>query len=173
MNDQSGSVPEPSSPGFANPDFLYTLQRKCPVLEDLSLRIFRSQGDADEVAIYRGLDNIPTLRKIHLSIYCSQSLFWDEEILEDISLVNSSALSESMGNVSEVDNALIDLAIDGTLAKSVFHTISAAKCIYAIPLECLTLRVEAFGAQGGWGSRYDLIKLLQYIGHSWTCTGTL
>ena len=78
-----------------------------------------------------------------------------------------------MCNVSEVDNALIDLAIDGSLAKSLFHTISAANCIYAIPLECLTLRVEAFGAQGGWGSRYDLIKLLQYIGHSWTCTGTL
>lgn len=78
-----------------------------------------------------------------------------------------------MCNVSEVDNALIDLAIDGSLAKSLFHAISAANCIYAIPLECLTLRVEAFGAQGGWGSRYDLIKLLQYIGHSWTCTGTL
>ena len=39
VNDQSGSVPEPSSLGFANPDFLHTLQRKCPVLEDLSLCI--------------------------------------------------------------------------------------------------------------------------------------
>ncbi|KEQ72280.1 hypothetical protein M436DRAFT_65044 [Aureobasidium namibiae CBS 147.97] len=172
-DDQSGSVPEPSSSGLASPDFSHTLQQRCPVLEDVSLCILRTQGDAHEVAIYRGLGKIPTLRKIHLSIYCSQSLSGDEEILRGVSLANSSASSDIEGRLSEVDKVLIDFAIDDTLAKSVFRTISAAKPAYATPLECLTLRVEAFGADGGWGSRHDLIKLLQYIGHSWTCTGTL
>jgi hypothetical protein len=73
-DDEPTSVPKPSSPGFANPDFLTAIQQKCPVLEDLSLCMLRSQGDAHEVAIYRGLGQNPTLRKLHLSIYCSQSL---------------------------------------------------------------------------------------------------
>lgn len=173
VNDDSGGIPESCSPGFVNPDFLYTLEQKCPVLEDLSLCMLRSQGDAHEVAIYRGLSKIPTLRKIHLSIYCSQSLLWDKRILEDISLADSWGAAVSEGKMSEVDKAMIDLAIDETLAKSLFHAIAAAKCTYAPPLEHLTLRVMALEAQGGWGSSYSLIKLLQYIGHSWTCTGTL
>ena len=98
---------------------------------------------------------------------------WNEETLRGISISSSLVLPDTEGKLSEVDKALIDLAIDDTLAKSVFRAISAAKNAYATPLECLTLRVEAFGADGGWGSRHDLIKLLQYIGHSWTCTVTL
>jgi len=98
---------------------------------------------------------------------------WDEEILSGMSIANGSVLPDIEGKVSEVDKALIDLAIDETLAKSVFHTISAAKVTYTTPLESLTLRVRALEAQGGWGSSFGLIKLLQYIGHSWTCTGTL
>jgi len=93
--------------------------------------------------------------------------------LENSSFANSLLSPDVEGKVSEVDKALIDLAIDDTLAKSVFHTISAAKVAYTTPLKSLTLRVRALEAQGGWGSSFGLIKLLQYIGHSWTCTGTL
>jgi hypothetical protein len=135
--------------------------------------VLRSQGNAREVAIYRGLGEILTLRKIYLSIYCPQSVLWDKAILEAMHDSDDSVTTTKEDKASEVDNALIDLAIDDTLARSVFHTISAARPAYAIPLECVTLRVDGLESQGGFGSPFDLIKLLRYIGRSWVCAATL
>jgi hypothetical protein len=173
VDDYSGNAPKSDSPGFANSYFLHALQQKCPLLEDLSLCVLRSQGNAREVAIYRGLGEILTLRKIYLSIYCPQSVLWDKAILEAMHDSDDSVTTTKEDKASEVDNALIDLAIDDTLARSVFHTISAARPAYAIPLECVTLRVDGLESQGGFGSPFDLIKLLRYIGRSWVCAATL
>lgn len=173
VDDYSGNAPKSDSPGFANPYFLHALQQKCPLLEDLSLCMLRSQGNAREVAIYRGLSEILTLRKIYLSIYCSQPLLWDEDILEAINGADDSMKLTEEDRASEIDNTLIDLAIDDTLARSVFHTISSARPTYATSLECFTLRVDGLESQGGFGSPFDLIRLLRYIGRSWVCTTTL
>jgi hypothetical protein len=171
--DEPTSVPKPSSPGFANPDFLAAIQQKCPVLEDVSLCMLRSQGDSHEVAIYRGLGEIPTLRKIHLSIYCTQSLLWDKELVDIMDDPDSSTTPGKEDLINELDDALMNLAIDETLARSISRTISAAKPNYAAPLECLTLCVDALKSHGGFNSGRSLIHLLQYVGRSWICTGTL
>jgi hypothetical protein len=172
-DDEPTSVPKPSSPGFANPDFLAAIQQKCPVLEDLSLCMLRSQGDGREVAIYRGLGEISSLRNLHLSIYCSQSLLWDKELVDEMDDPESSNTPGKQDKTNELDTALMDLAIDEALARSIFRTISAAKPTYAAPLECLTLRVDALKSHGGLNSSFSLIHLLHYVGHSWICTGTL
>jgi hypothetical protein len=173
-DDEPTSVPKPSSPGFANLDFLAAIQQKCPVLEDLSLCMLRSQGDAREVAIYRGLGAISSLRKIHLSIYCSQPLLWDEELVRAMNDSDSSTTPAGEDKANEIDDALMDLAMDDPLARSIFRTISAAKPTHAAPLECLTLRVDALKSHGGGlNSSSNLIHLLHYVGHSWICTGTL
>jgi hypothetical protein len=172
-DDEPTSVPKPSSPGFANPDILAAIQQKCPVLEDLSLCMLRSQGDGREVAIYRGLGEISTLRKIHLSIYCAQSLLWDKELVDAMDDPDSSTTPGKEDKANELDNALVDLAIDETLARSIFRTISTAKPTYAIPLERLILRVDALKSHGGFNSARSLIHSLQYVGRSWICTGTL
>jgi hypothetical protein len=171
---QLEGVPEPSSPGFANPDLLYALQQKCLVLEDLSLCMLRSQGDSREVAIYRALGSIPTLCKIHLSIYCSQSFLWDRDDIGGTmkSFDNSTTLSKE-DKSDAVANALMDLAMDDTLARSIFRTISTARSTYAGPLECLNLRVDALNAQGKSNTSSGLIHLLHYIGRSRICSGTL
>jgi hypothetical protein len=171
---ESTSVPEPSSPGFANPELLQAIRQKCPVLEDLSLCMLRSQGDGHEVAIYRGLGAMSSLRKIHLSIYCSQPLLWDEKLVRAINDSDSSTTPAGKDKANEIDDALMDLAMDESLARSIFRTISAAKPTHAAPLECLTLRVDALKLHGGGlNSSSSLIHLLHYVGHSWICTGTL
>jgi hypothetical protein len=173
-DDEPTSFPKPSSPGFANPDFLAAIQQKCPVLEDLSLCMLRSQGDGREVAIYRELGAISSLRKIHLSIYCSQPLLWDEELVRAMNDSDSSTTPAGEDKANEIDDALMDLAMDDPLARSIFRTISAAKPTHAAPLECLTLRVDALKSHGGGlNSSSNLIHLLHYVGHSWICTGTL
>jgi hypothetical protein len=174
FDDHLPSPPEPSSPGFANPDFLYTIQQRCLVIEDLSLCMLRSQGDHREVAIYRGLGSIPTLRKIHLAIYCSQSFLWDRNDWRGTMkrFDNSTTLSEQ-DKLDAMANALMDLAIDDTLARSIFRATSAAKLPYATPLERLNLRVNALDAQGNFSFSSSLIDLLQYVGRSLICTGTL
>jgi hypothetical protein len=169
-DDQSVSDPEQGHPGFASTALLYALQQKCPFLEDLALCMLRSQGDDREVAIYRSLGQIPTLRKIHLSLYCSQSLIWDEDHLNEVNFTDSSTM---LDKEDEIAVAMMDMTIDETLARSIFHTISAAKTKYAIPLEHLTLRVGALDLQEGFDFGYYLGELLRYIGRSWICTGTL
>jgi hypothetical protein len=164
------SDPEQGHPVFASTDLLYALQQKWPFLEDLALCMLRSQGDAREVSIYRSLGEIPRLREIHLSLYCSRDLTWDEDHL---SAVDYSDSSTTPGKEDEIASTLVDMTIDEPLARSVFHTISAAKTMYATPLERLTLRVGALDLQEGFDFAYHLGELLRYIGRSWVCTGTL
>jgi hypothetical protein len=173
VDDHSGIAPKSDSPGFANPYLLDVLRQKCPLLGDLSLCMLRSRGNVREVAIFRGLSEMLALRKIHLSVYCSQSLLWDLDILSAMHHSDDSVRPSKEDKANEVDDALINLAIDDTLARSVFHTISAARPTYATPLECLTLRVDPRESQGGFDDPYNLIKVLRYIGRSWVCTSTL
>jgi hypothetical protein len=125
------SDPEQGHPVFASTDLLYALQQKWPFLEDLALCMLRSQGDAREVSIYRSLGEIPRLREIHLSLYCSRDLTWDEDHL---SAVDYSDSSTTPGKEDEIASTLVDMTIDEPLARSVLHTISAAKTMYATPL---------------------------------------
>lgn len=169
-DDRWMSDPEPDYPAFASSDLLHELQQKCPFLEDLALCMLRSQGDACEVAIYRGLGEISTLRKIHLSLYCSQALTWDEDLLNAVDFSDSSTMP---GKEDEIAVALVNMTIDETLARSVFHTISAARNTYATRLEHLTLRIGALDLQGGFDFGFYLGELLRYMGRSWICTGSL
>jgi len=43
----------------------------CPVLEELTILVSRSQGNSDEQAIYHELGSHPRLQKIHLTLECS------------------------------------------------------------------------------------------------------
>jgi hypothetical protein len=53
-------------------DLVQEVQRKCPQLEELALVVPRSKGDANEVALYRALGSLASVRKLHLSMYCSE-----------------------------------------------------------------------------------------------------
>lgn len=71
-----------------------------------------------------------------------------------------------------LDSALVNLALDKRLAHSIFHVISSAKPLYAQPLECLKLRINALQEFGGF-TTYTLVDILRYIARSWMCERSL
>lgn len=75
--------------------------------------------------------------------------------------------------IDESVNLLISLAVDETLVKSIFRTISTTKPLHAAPLQTLLYRVEALEQECGFDSDHDWIKLLAYVARSFDCTRNL
>jgi hypothetical protein len=157
---------------FATIPFLHNLRQSCPLLEELSLCMLRSKGDASEVAIYRAIGQIPSLRKVHLFIHCPQPFVWDRVSFEEF--VDSCDQDQQIDANSShlLESAFVNLAVDETLAHSIFRVISTAKPLYAHPLECLELRINALEGHGEYTTS-TLINVLRYIARSWVCDRSL
>jgi hypothetical protein len=107
------------------------------MLEDLMLNpIPRSKGDVQEVAIYKTVGAIPKLQRLSLTLDSSNlSLIWEgEDILKDPSFdefhqkfqVATSGTSSVpyQSRYGHIRNALINSALDETLARGIFNCIS-------------------------------------------------
>ncbi|THX03631.1 hypothetical protein D6D13_07586 [Aureobasidium pullulans] len=152
---------------FASVSVSHAIRDKCPLIEELALPMMRSQGSADEVAIYRSLGEITSVHKLRLCIYCSQPFLWveDQSMSLDYRLENG---EEDLAD--QVCHAAMDLAIDDTLAASILQAIVTGRGSTPSSLESLDLRVDALKDLGSFWSASDIIQMLQYIGRSWTCT---
>ena len=154
---------------FANPRMLALIQTHCPNLEVLALPMLRSQGDAHEVSLYRSFGQMPKLRKLYLSLYGAQPFYWIHEwsAVQEFERILQSNDKDEM---KDIRNAFVDFAIDERLAKSICHTISAAKAPYSTPLETLELRVvKLCHPLGPRCAMFDMIKMLRHVAHSWIC----
>lgn len=126
----------------------------CPNLRGLSLTIPRTKGDGQELAMYRALARFPHLRQLSLTLECS-SQRWDE-------------LGLNLPPVDLVRDILINAAVDASLARSIFLTISDAKSPTSPPLETLKVSVYQSTFTHVWDD-YDFGKLIGWIGRSWMC----
>ncbi|KAI1414839.1 hypothetical protein F5Y13DRAFT_178693 [Hypoxylon sp. FL1857] len=119
------------------------IREKCPFLTELTLTVLRSQGDANEAAIYRELGRLPKLQQLCLRMdalpppevmtgYLSLNLFHDRVDQEP------GRASCSNGHLRDV---LINGAMDKSLALDIFRAISRAKpANNSIPLDRLDIR---------------------------------
>ncbi|KAI4781333.1 hypothetical protein E4T52_03715 [Aureobasidium sp. EXF-3400] len=140
-----------------------TSRKTCPQVEELALCIMRSQGDANEVAIYHALGGFRHVRKMHLAVYCPQPFpARFESIVEFENFYTGVQVTDKDKRVI-LDNTLINFAFDRTLARSIFRTISMSKAGFSPPLIHLSLRMQK---TDGCNS---LVDILTYIGRSWTC----
>lgn len=130
--------------------------------------MFRSKGDASEVAIYRALGKIPSLRKVHLSLLCPQSFLWDQVSYDEFTNLCDKGQYLDDETRDLLDSALVNLAMDKRLAHSIFNVISSAKPLFAQPLECLNLRITALQDFGGFTTS-TLVDILRYVARSWVC----
>ncbi|KEQ90353.1 hypothetical protein AUEXF2481DRAFT_572392 [Aureobasidium subglaciale EXF-2481] len=153
---------------LANPGCLDTLRHVCPTLEEFSLCMFRSQGNAEEVVTYQALRRLPSPRKEHLSVLCPQSLTWSWRSCQEFADACENGQTIDTSTKDQLDSALI--AMDKNLAHSVFSLISRSKPCYARRFEILELRNE--GLRGHGGNNCDLLEVLRYITRSWICTGS-
>lgn len=90
------------------------LQQHCPDLEELNMTVPRSQGDAQEVAMYRALGTMRRLKRLKLDLDCSCP--------DDSSIVQGVDL-ELEGKLRFIRNSLFNGAIDSALAQSIFSLV--------------------------------------------------
>jgi hypothetical protein len=166
-----GAPPTRALAVFASIPLSGQIQEKCSRIEELTLPMMRSHGSIDEVAIYRSFTQMRSLRKLQLSMYVPQTFLWDEDVQRVGKLDDRIQIGEQ-GLADQLHQAIIDLAMDKTLAASMFNNVVWGRSSASQGLECLDICVNALNKYSGYFCPSDIVRLLQYIGRSWTCTRT-
>ncbi|KAK4543576.1 hypothetical protein LTR36_005471 [Oleoguttula mirabilis] len=159
---------------------VHRILQLCPGLEDLMLTVPRSKGDGDEIAIYRSLGQHPRLRRLALTLDCSgphteleslDSIPSDDEELYGLVRVDDTFDGQRLRGAN-VHSALVNTAVDGDLATSIFRAISQATAPGAFRLATLQLAVaggaSAFLPPNGMTESFTS-DLLRVLGRSWLC----
>ncbi|KAL1961538.1 hypothetical protein VTN77DRAFT_1625 [Rasamsonia byssochlamydoides] len=104
----------------------------CPLLEELHLEIKRSKGDYHETQTYKALGKFPSLKKMFLHIYCSDT--WQPQLpspdecgeeLDEFERQPYDAKAQPTLYNFHIRDALINGAVDEKLARSIWDLISA------------------------------------------------
>ncbi|KAF2962858.1 hypothetical protein GQX73_g10708 [Xylaria multiplex] len=98
---------------FSHVEIQY-LVGQCPNLEHLEFPVNRTQGDADETAIYRELSNLPRLEYVSLRLQFSLAI---EQLEEE----------KEMAHFADLRRSFINSAVDSSLVLSIFNTISPSR----------------------------------------------
>lgn len=125
----------------------------CTVLEELTLRVHRSRGDADEVATLRSIGSFPTLQHITLLLNVSEAAQEQERWPLDTQRDKHNGWTHrttSIIRTGHVCRMLENCAVDETLALSIFHCISKAKPTGSRPLKSLKLQLDGVGKFYGY-----------------------
>lgn len=117
------------------------LRTSCPLLEDLALTINRQRGNPDEKNTYKALGKISKLRNLFLYLDCSIASC----------------------HVDYAADALINTAVDESLALAIFLTISDAKPKGALPLQ----EVKLYTTSRNIGQFNNIGKIYGHVGRSW------
>lgn len=175
-------------PGFwqnANEENILQLGRYCPLLEELSIPIQRSKGDSQEVALYRALGTLKSLKYLDLWLDVSPTALCREEDCLDVppqEQLFPAIKSPTDPSFDEFDNEhtelysggfyklrkghirdiMINSVVDIDLASAIFRVISCAKGQGAQPLEATKISVKG---NGDTGSR--LTDLVELFSSSW------
>ncbi|KAL6405155.1 hypothetical protein AUP68_11999 [Ilyonectria robusta] len=129
------------------------LAATCLNLEQLEIVIRRTQGDADEVAIYHALAKFPRLKSVVLDV-CTFYDIREPEVDEDVKKLPPSVFRK----------LLVNVAIDSNLAQNIFHIV----CSESSSVESLQLRNSGGGDLRAW--RDDAAQnVLIGVGRAWDC----
>jgi hypothetical protein len=74
------------------------------------------------------------------------------------------------GLANQLHQAIMDLAMDKSLAASIFDNVVSGRNPTSQGLECLEICVNALNKYSGFFCPSDIVRQLQFIGRSWTCT---
>lgn len=132
------------------------LSTNCPELENLSLQIRRSRGDATEVATYRALGHFPRLRHLTLTLDASPPPRHrvpgaPESELPAVYTKVEDHFDESDAEIAgphpyrrgHIKDVFINTAVDEKLARAIFEVVSSAKASNSSPpLETMIIRVR-------------------------------
>ncbi|EAW24754.1 uncharacterized protein NFIA_102390 [Aspergillus fischeri NRRL 181] len=158
---------------FTEHDILQ-LGRYCPLLEKMSIPIRRTQGDAQEVAVYKALGTIRNLKFLDLELNVIDPTLYQENasIDSDWDDFDNQYTEEDLEGINRSRNGhirrlLVNTLIDEPLASSIFEVISAAKSHDAPLLERLTLSING-KADRHYRPRYVFSRLVRFFASEWT-----
>jgi hypothetical protein len=162
----------------------------CPLLEDLAITLHRSRGDATEVATYKTLGSLQKLQHLLLTLDASDFAVLSED--EDDNDDDLNAIGEGPDTPNDpsfdefeqqyfkgpfgtyryprnghIRDAFINSALDETLARAIFWTISSTKPDGSLPLERLRVRVTGGGHFGQSSMLSSIEDVIWHLGRSW------
>ncbi|EEP78167.1 predicted protein [Uncinocarpus reesii 1704] len=147
------------------------LMKRCPLLKEATLLVPRTQGDTEEVNIYRMLGSIARLTNI--TLHLDSSDYSDPRLHNRFSVPleydpDLQAMVHPEEIKSQARRALINAAVDEPLARSIYQEIIQAQAQHGKPvLQRLKLQVIGDGDFGGGVTDGDLIEILNVISCNW------
>ena len=163
---------EAKGPFTLSASHVQRLQQRCPKLQSVTFPIRRTMGDEQEVFIYRALGGLKRLKHVSLFLDCATT---PEDPPSPRPGRTDSPAFPPCDYV--LRNALLNAAIDSSLALSIFNTISTANTLARIPglspsLQSLRLQVSGAAdsdeARQGWDP--DLENIFRWVARGWICT---
>ncbi|PGH00997.1 hypothetical protein AJ80_09072 [Polytolypa hystricis UAMH7299] len=132
--------------------------QQCLNLEYVELRVPRTRGNVQEVAIYQALGGLSCLKTATLYLHCSR--------------IKPSNENRIVANYtpSDIHETLANAAVDSSLAQSIFDTISSAnRRGRRSTFHRLKLHVTGAGSFGQGGYDVDFQSMCRWIARSWVC----
>ncbi|KUJ19484.1 uncharacterized protein LY89DRAFT_716979 [Mollisia scopiformis] len=159
------------------------LQKHCPLLADLTLRIPRSKGDAQEVMFYKTLGSFPRLQVLRLTLDSPSYAFVLKNnnnsslLLSDVSFdefdrqpfsMQGQVIMDGLCN-GHVRDSFINRAMDEKLARSILEIISTGKRNPQFPIKHLELKNRTpYFSHLARDRLLQLGHVEEHIGESWS-----
>ncbi|KAK4494501.1 hypothetical protein PRZ48_014799 [Zasmidium cellare] len=166
------------------PEEVEWISRYCLTLEILEMTVKRSQGDSQEVAMYRAIGRMPRLQTLILTLDSSErgvlteSLSDNEKDLsceEDFDELDMEILdwntSHSVPRKGHLRKMLINSALDETLARSIYDTMAASKPARGLPFTAIYFHSKG-GGDFGNGIPQDEQLVFFELGRHWRLEAT-
>ncbi|KAK0373294.1 hypothetical protein CLIM01_09340 [Colletotrichum limetticola] len=162
-----------------NAQVIALIAQRWPLIEDLAIRVRRSKGDEEEMAIYVALGKLRRLRNLSLRLMPMQRGWQFPQDRRTLSLSATVAPGEVNGDAAvdrlnpnyreEYRDLLINVAVDETLACAIFHAISTEGGTFQHQnLEKLELRVDDWSWAGQLQGKGQEVKAFcSILGRPW------
>ena len=162
------------------------LNRRCPSLRELEIKVPRSKGDIAEQAIYTALGSMPNLQQLRLNLDCENRTCVRTLANGEIEILNNPSWDEfsqqsfpDQGGDLEINprnghviDMLINCALDAKLAGEIFKCISSAKPPGAQRLASLRLSIHGGAFFGEPNLQYPadangVLQVVRRIERAW------
>lgn len=157
-------------PVCTSPICVGLVQACCPVLEELSIPLQRTQGDSQEVSKYRALGQLPA-RTVTLFLRQTDPVHTQEHFSERWQLWDPVKPLHAHFSEDEIRNLLVNCAVDEELARNVFVEIASRREHSGLPtLDTLNLHPENLSPLfSGRGYPNALMLPIAHLYRSWSC----
>jgi hypothetical protein len=146
------------------------LRENCPLLEHLAVKIFRTEGDASEVALYTALGSHPRIRSLCLDLDCSVDI---GNKPDEAAPPPDADHRDVFYGREYICRSLINCAIDSSLAADMFQRIATAKPPGSAPLRSVQFDVINAGVflTRGISDRSQTFQIVfQHFTRTWACS---